>query len=770
MAHQLLARVWNIDTKQKARVEELNEREYIVVPMSMILEGVHAGSEGAIYYSKSELSKTPYMWNMKPITVRHPAKGVTATELDVYKKQAIGMIMHTQWKDDKLKAEAWIDTKLAKKTAPTVLQHIEYDIPMEVSTGLFADCVLEEGTWNDEHYDAIATNIRADHLAILPDKSGACSIQDGAGLLVNQAQTQDANLHPNQTDKTLTEILELLKGIQMTKQIKNDSGFVALDQPSATQVPSVSQGEGEPTKTIVQIGTKISHNELYDILRQALQTQYASDKDTWINLMDVFDTFAIFAISNRNDQRTTYKIDYVVDEADRKITLGKELSEVIDKRVYATKDGLILNKKPTEGDSPDDTQQVKDNQNPITNEVNETNKLLLQLLEEIKNIGQTATIKNATTLPASSTTVVVDDKLVPAAATITITPAEQTPSKTPVVELGASDKRILIETAIGKTKKGTVNIQDVFDSFVVYTVWDQSEVGTTNTKWKIGYTLVDGVVSLVGEPVVVKSVIVYVDSNGVALNASEETSRAILGATAESKDALPLVANAVPASPGTIEPTVVTPDTTTVVPELGINDKRNLIQTALGKIIDGRLYIQDMFDTFIIYSVYNNNSIGNVDGTTWWKVGYSIKDNEATIEGTPIEVRSKVTYIDANGIVLNASEEVNKTITAAIDNKFAQVGTVTVDVPVPKPVKGLKEATPEQKKAIETNLVIYRDAILKMTTRLYELKEIERKKATPEQVKEYKEINEALKKIKEEALMYSRAASSVGVAVKRLGF
>jgi hypothetical protein len=71
-------------------------------------------------------------------------------------------------------------TNVHEKIEPEILEHIEKGEPMEVSTGLFSDCVLEEGMWNGESYDMVAQNIRADHLAILPDK-------DGAGLLVNQA-------------------------------------------------------------------------------------------------------------------------------------------------------------------------------------------------------------------------------------------------------------------------------------------------------------------------------------------------------------------------------------------------------------------------------------------------------------------------------------------------------------------------------------------------------------------------------------------------------
>ena len=106
-----------------------------MVPMSMILEGVHAGSQGPIYYSKAELAKTPKMWNMKPITIAHPKRGDTATDLSIYKSQAIGVIMGAKWQDGKLKAEAWIDKKKAQKIEPTVLKHIKDGVPMEVSIG-----------------------------------------------------------------------------------------------------------------------------------------------------------------------------------------------------------------------------------------------------------------------------------------------------------------------------------------------------------------------------------------------------------------------------------------------------------------------------------------------------------------------------------------------------------------------------------------------------------------------------------------------------------
>lgn len=184
-------KIWNIDLGTDYREEELDGRKYIVVPMVMILEGVHTGSQGPVYYSIDELAKTPKMWNLKPIVIEHPFRGDTATDLEVYKRQSVGMVMNTHFIDGKLKAEAWIDIEKAKEKCPTILDHIAHRLPMEISTGLFSELVLEEGVWNGEPYKGRIINIRADHLAILPQKQGACSLSDGAGLLINQKQEID---------------------------------------------------------------------------------------------------------------------------------------------------------------------------------------------------------------------------------------------------------------------------------------------------------------------------------------------------------------------------------------------------------------------------------------------------------------------------------------------------------------------------------------------------------------------------------------------------
>jgi len=96
-------------------------------------------------------------------------------------------MMNTRFVDGKLKSEAWIDVALADKVDKRVMEAVNNSTMMELSTGVFVDVENEPGIYNKESYDGIARNYRPDHLALLPDQIGACSIADGAGFLRNKA-------------------------------------------------------------------------------------------------------------------------------------------------------------------------------------------------------------------------------------------------------------------------------------------------------------------------------------------------------------------------------------------------------------------------------------------------------------------------------------------------------------------------------------------------------------------------------------------------------
>ena len=171
------------------RLDTLEGKQYTVVPMVILTEGVHAGSGGPMLYPKTELNKTPAIWNMKPVVVYHPTmngEGISACDPVVINSRKVGVMMNTRFEDGKLKSDAWIDVDRANEVDERIMVAVENNEMMELSTGVFVDIDPEEGIHNNERYDGIAVNYRPDHLALLPDQIGACSIADGAGFLRNK--------------------------------------------------------------------------------------------------------------------------------------------------------------------------------------------------------------------------------------------------------------------------------------------------------------------------------------------------------------------------------------------------------------------------------------------------------------------------------------------------------------------------------------------------------------------------------------------------------
>ena len=194
-------------TPKGCRYETLEDIEYIVVPMVILTVGVHNGSNGPILYTEDELAKIPEIWNHKPVVVYHPERngqGISACDPIVLESRKVGMMLNTTFKDGKLKSEAWIRKDRADKIDNRIMEAINNGEMMELSTGLYADHEEVAGEWNGEEYTSIARNFRPDHLALLPDMIGACSIKDGAGLLRN---AQKANVSKKGLDAIVQNFL-----------------------------------------------------------------------------------------------------------------------------------------------------------------------------------------------------------------------------------------------------------------------------------------------------------------------------------------------------------------------------------------------------------------------------------------------------------------------------------------------------------------------------------------------------------------------------------
>jgi len=241
------------------RTESFDGRDHLVVPMVMMRPGVLAGSNGPLLYNADEISKTPQVWDHKPVVVYHPTingQGVSACSPQILTSRKIGVILNTRWDSESqaLKAEAFIDPEKVKIVDNRVWDAIQNKRVMELSTGLFVDTRSENGEWNGRKYTDVTANYRPDHLAVLPDQVGACSIADGAGFCRNS----------DGTDRRITT------------------------------------------------NAAMSHSDLSSRLYELIAEKYGNagaintPSDTWIQ--EVYDTYTVF---NRGTR--LYKVDYTVD-------------------------------------------------------------------------------------------------------------------------------------------------------------------------------------------------------------------------------------------------------------------------------------------------------------------------------------------------------------------------------------------------------------------------------------------------------------------------
>lgn len=185
----------------KARRETMHGREYVVVPVVMARPGVMAGSAGPLYYPAEVLSQAPERWNGVPVVLRHPYEGgvpVTARTPDVIARQGLGTVFNAAWSGDCLRAEAWLEAALVEKhdaalpADARVLPRLDAGRAVEQSTGLFTanEPAADGAAFNGTAYTHEVKGYLCDHLAVLPDGPGACSVDHGCGLNVTNAAAQ----------------------------------------------------------------------------------------------------------------------------------------------------------------------------------------------------------------------------------------------------------------------------------------------------------------------------------------------------------------------------------------------------------------------------------------------------------------------------------------------------------------------------------------------------------------------------------------------------
>jgi hypothetical protein len=178
------------------RIEKklLEGKMHMVVPVVMIRVGTWAGSGGPVHYDAQVLEKSAKYWDGRPVVIYHPDMfgSEMAARPEIFNQQKVGVLFGTTFVDGKLKAEAWLDPERLQAVDARVYDALQKGTPVAVSTGL-------SGFYDGEKTPdgaIVLSGIAPDHLAILPDQRGACSLADGAGLLKNVGGYFDEELLP----------------------------------------------------------------------------------------------------------------------------------------------------------------------------------------------------------------------------------------------------------------------------------------------------------------------------------------------------------------------------------------------------------------------------------------------------------------------------------------------------------------------------------------------------------------------------------------------
>lgn len=177
--------------KGESREETLLGRDYLVVPVVAMVEGVRMGAaqtEPELGLA-SEFGGVPIAWANRPLVLNHPQEDdafVSANTPAILEAYQFGLTMNPQLKGKKLHMEAWIDTARVESLGgdfQTTYDRIVAQEDVEVSVGFYSDIEEKKGRFNGQAYSAVWRNIKPDHLAVLTDGlTGACSVADGCGV------------------------------------------------------------------------------------------------------------------------------------------------------------------------------------------------------------------------------------------------------------------------------------------------------------------------------------------------------------------------------------------------------------------------------------------------------------------------------------------------------------------------------------------------------------------------------------------------------------
>jgi hypothetical protein len=221
-----------VNSKSKISTQIIDGKEHIVI--NDVVPIVDDIVMNGIFYPADEINKSYMTLNDNLMPLDHPR--INNENVSALNPQAINNFYIGAWgrnvrkSNDKVLMDAYIDRKFAESTEKGRMLVNRLDdmmsgkntTPIHVSTGLTYTPDNQSGTSKGKRYKSIARNMKFDHVAILPDKQGAATPDDGVGIFVNsngeKSPIENVSLIEcsedsisNVISKTIKEVLSVFK-------------------------------------------------------------------------------------------------------------------------------------------------------------------------------------------------------------------------------------------------------------------------------------------------------------------------------------------------------------------------------------------------------------------------------------------------------------------------------------------------------------------------------------------------------------------------------
>ena len=172
------------------RKETVGDKSYLVVKGVPLVEGVLNGR----YVSADEFGAFVKDWDGVPVVMRHPKANDGSARVASPDVPIVGRFYNAELDGTRLVGEFWLEEDaLNSPDGETVITRMKAQLPIELSTGYYAESVPSVGKWNGKDYSLIDQNLHPDHIALLPDEVGACSLDDGCGMNRNHKMANNRN-------------------------------------------------------------------------------------------------------------------------------------------------------------------------------------------------------------------------------------------------------------------------------------------------------------------------------------------------------------------------------------------------------------------------------------------------------------------------------------------------------------------------------------------------------------------------------------------------